>query len=312
MDLKKQNRPTIAILMATYNGERFLHDQIDSFIHQSSSNWQLIASDDGSADATVKILEDYQATLGADKIQIRRGPSKGFCKNFLSMACDASIRADYYAFSDQDDVWYPEKLQVAIDYLATQDPAIPAVYCGRTTYVDEQLKFVGYSPIFIYPRRFRNALVQSIAGGNTMVFNPAAKALLEAAGSLNVISHDWWLYILVMAAGGKVYYDPTPYVYYRQHPAALIGGNTSLSAKLKRLTMAINGRFRSWNDTNLSALQQCRHLMTENSTEILDLFLRLRNSHLIHRYRMIEVCGLYRQTRSGTISLIVAAALKKI
>jgi glycosyltransferase involved in cell wall biosynthesis len=86
MDLKKQNRPTIAILMATYNGERFLHDQIDSFIHQTSSNWQLIASDDGSADATVKILEDYQATLGADKIQIRQGPSNGFCKNFLSMA----------------------------------------------------------------------------------------------------------------------------------------------------------------------------------------------------------------------------------
>jgi hypothetical protein len=85
--------------------------------------------------------------------------------------------------------------------------------------------------------------VQSIAGGNTMVFNPAAKALLEAAGSLNVISHDWWLYILVMAAGGKVYYDPTPYIYYRQHPAALIGGNTSLSAKLKRMSPSNDRKF---------------------------------------------------------------------
>ena len=308
----KQQQPEIAILMATYNGQRFLSEQLDSFTQQTCTNWRLIASDDNSKDNTIDILKSYQNAWGSNKLEIRQGPSKGFCHNFLNVACDPSIKADYFAFSDQDDVWYPEKLQVAIDYLATQDPTIPTIYCGRTTYVNEDLKIIGQSPLFIYPRRFRNALVQSIAGGNTMVFNPAAKALIEAAGNLNVISHDWWLYIIVMAAGGKVFYDPNPYIYYRQHPNALIGGNTSVAAITERFIMAISGRFKQWNDINILALLQCRHLLTENALEILDLFLRLRNSHLIHRYRMIEVCGLYRQTRRGTISLIIAAMLKKV
>ena len=308
----ESNLPSIGILMGTYNGEKFIAEQLDSIATQTHPNWRLIASDDGSVDETLNILAQYQKAWGEQKLEIRQGPARGFSANFLSLACDASIDADYYAFADQDDVWQPEKFAVAINYLAKQDPAIPTVYCGRTAYVDDNLKPKGFSPLFIYPTRFRNALVQSIAGGNTMVFNRAAKKLLEAAGVLEVVSDDWWLYLLIMGAGGKVYYHAEPYVLYRQHADSLIGGNNSLVASAERIVLGIRGRFRYWNDIHVIALDQCRHLLTSNATEILDLFLRLRDSHFIHRCRMIEVCGLYRQTRRGSISLLIAAALKKV
>lgn len=298
--------------MATYNGSRFISEQLDSFADQTYQNWAVIVSDDGSQDNTLDILHQYQKNWGKQKLQVLSGPQKGFCQNFLSLCCNDEIDSEYFAFSDQDDVWCAEKLQVAIEYLEQQDPNIPTVYCGRTAYVDENLKPLGLSPLFTYPRRFRNALVQSIAGGNTMVFNRATKKLLEAAGPLEVVSHDWWLYLLVMGAGGKVYYDKIPYIHYRQHPQALIGGNSSLLESMERVFLTIKGRFRQWNDININALLRSQHLLSENNNEVLALFLRLRDSHLLHRCRMLEVCGIYRQTKRGTISLFMAAILGKI
>ena len=95
---------------------------------------------------------------------------------------------------------------------------------------------------------FENALVQSLAGGNTMVFNCAAKRLLEKAGSLDIVAHDWWTYKLTTAAGGFVVYDPEPSVEYRQHGQNLIGSNSSIFAKIQRIRMLLSNRFRDWND----------------------------------------------------------------
>jgi hypothetical protein len=99
------------------------------------------------------------------------------------MACDPGIKADYYAFCDQDDVWLAAKLAVAIRNISeNQKETLPYLYCSRTTYVNEKLKRIGCSRLFAFPRTFRNALIQSIAGGNTMVFNQATKGLLERVG----------------------------------------------------------------------------------------------------------------------------------
>jgi glycosyltransferase involved in cell wall biosynthesis len=106
--------PLVAILMGTKNGQRFLAEQLDSLIAQTHQNWVLIASDDGSTDDTLRILKAYQAKWPEGKLIIKEGPKRGFCTNFQSMACDPSIRADYYAFCDQDDVWLPTKLDVAL------------------------------------------------------------------------------------------------------------------------------------------------------------------------------------------------------
>jgi glycosyltransferase involved in cell wall biosynthesis len=305
--------PLVAILLCTFNGERFLSQQLDSLENQTHKHWKLIVSDDGSTDSTLEILKEYQSKWGSDKLVIRRGPQKGFCINFLSLACDSSINADYYAFCDQDDVWLPEKLQISLqNILSHQEIALPYVYCGRTTYVDEVLNPCGISPLFVFPTTFRNALVQSIAGGNTMVFNQALKKILDNIGPLDVPSHDWWLYIVTTGCGGTVFYDPNPYVLYRQHEDALVGGNTNFQAKLERLYMVLKGRFKSWNESNINALHTFEKMLLRENVETLHLFETLRKARFKDRIRLIEVVGLYRQTRKGTLSLYMAALINKI
>jgi len=308
--------PLVAILMGTHNGARFLLEQLDSLELQTHQNWVLIASDDGSADDTIKILKAYQAKWPAGKLIIKEGPKQGFCVNFLSIACDPKIRANYYAFCDQDDVWLPIKLEIAVGNIAAhqvhRDVTLPYLYCGRTTYVSEKLEPIGISPLFIFPAKFRNALVQSIAGGNTMVFNQETKLALEKVGVVNVSSHDWWLYLLVSGIGGVVYYDKVPQILYRQHDDSIVGENRSFTSKCLRAYTLLRGRFRIWNTKNIEALCVVGGMLTEDNQEILRLFKLLRSAKLIDRFRLMEVCGLYRQTWRGTISLVFAALLKKI
>lgn len=305
--------PMVAILMGTMNGARFLPEQLDSLAAQTHQNWFLIASDDGSTDDTLRILQAYQAKWPAGKLMIKKGPKQGFCANFLSMACDPGIKADYYAFCDQDDVWLATKLVVALQNITeNQEEGMPYVYCGRTSYVDENLKKIGCSPLFTFPRTFRNALIQSIAGGNTMVFNQCAKSALEKVGIVQHPSHDWWVYQLITGTGGEVFYDPIPQILYRQHKNALVGGNNSFMARAERISMVFKGEFRCWSDQNIAILCAVKPLLTHGGKETLELFKKLRNAKLKDRFRLMEVTGLYRQTWRGTISLLLAALFKKI
>jgi glycosyltransferase involved in cell wall biosynthesis len=308
--------PLVAILMGTMNGARFLPEQLDSLAAQTHQNWVLIASDDGSTDDTLRILKVYQAKWPAGKLIIKEGPKQGFCVNFLSMACDSSIKADYYAFCDQDDVWLPNKLEVAVDNIAAHQlhkgVTLPYLYCGRTSYVSEKLEPIGISPLFVFPAKFRNALVQSIAGGNTMVFNQQTKFALEKVGVVDVPSHDWWLYLLVSGIGGEVYYDKVPQILYRQHDDSIVGENRSFTSKCFRAYTLLRGRFRNWNTKNIEALCVVNGMLAEDNQEILRLFKLMRSAKLIDRFRLMEVCGLYRQTWRGTMTLYLAAFLKKI
>ena len=307
------NQKTVAILMSTYNGQEFLAEQLRSIAQQTHANWRVVLSDDGSTDDTLLIAQQFQEKWGSGRLETKTGPKQGFCLNFLSMACDDSIRADFYAFSDQDDVWMDDKLERALTYFeSVQDEYIPRVYCGRTQSVDEQLNHLGYSPLFCLPRSFRNALVQSIAGGNTMVFNQAAKELIEKAGLLEVVSHDWWFYQLIKGAGGTVYYDPKPSILYRQHPNALVGANRSIGARYDRFVFAWNGGFKRWNNINYAALCSVKHLLTKDNREILELFGTLRTAKFKDRFRLLAVCGIYRQTWQGTLSLWLATFLNKL
>jgi len=305
--------PLVAILLCTYNGERFLCEQLESLKSQTHENWFVVASDDGSKDQTLGILQDYQARWPHGKLIIRSGLQKGFCQNFLSLACDQSISADFYAFCDQDDVWLPTKLEVALMGINKNNEFDqPYVYCGRTEYVDEELKTIGFSPLFSLPRTFPNALIQSIAGGNTMVFNVKAKEYLEKAGLVNHPSHDWWLYQLITGVGGVVFYDPEPQVLYRQHGKSIVGANNTLLAKLKRICMVLQGQFYNWSEMNIAALSKVEHFLILSNKEKLDIFKRNRIGSLNKRLIMFMSVGLYRQTKLGTVNMIFAALIKKI
>jgi hypothetical protein len=186
------------------------------------------------------------------------------------------------------------------------------LYCGRTLYVSESLKPCGISPLFVFPPSFRNALVQSIAGGNTMVFNATAKKLIQDAGAAKVHSHDWWVYQLITAVEGNVLYDAVPYVLYRQHDDALVGGNNTVTAKMYRLWYLLQGRLKKWNDQNTVALRQIIGLMPKNNQQVFELFELLRSAGLVDRIRLMQIGGFYRQSRAGTLSLYFALILNKV
>nr|BFD40942.1 glycosyltransferase family 2 protein [Pseudomonas sp. FFPRI_1] len=303
----------VAILMCTYNGASFLAEQVNSFERQTHRNWQLYVSDDGSQDKTLDFLQALRKEWQSGQLQILKGPQKGFSANFLFLTCHADISADFYAWSDQDDIWKEEKLQKALAWLYTVPSHIPAVYCGRTKLISKFGVPCGYSPKFGFPPHFSNALVQNIGGGNTMVFNQAARSLLQQAGDDVVVpSHDWWVYQLVSGVGGSVYYDPEPTILYRQHDSNLVGSNASFSARFRRVYVLLKGGFCAWNGQNIQALETLEHRLTSESRYILACFKAARKQRLLQRFFLVRQAGLHRQTLFGNFGLIVAILLNKI
>jgi glycosyltransferase involved in cell wall biosynthesis len=305
--------PQLAILLCTYQGERFLADQLESIAEQSYADWKIWASDDGSQDRTLAILDSYKGKWGKSKISVCSGPKKGFAANFLSLVCSESIVADYYAYSDQDDIWDKDKLQRALDWLASVPKNVPALYCSRTQLVDEENNPIGFSPLFTKPPSFANALMQNVGGGNTMVFNNAARRLLQKAGTdIEVVTHDWWTYMVVSACGGQVHYDTRPSLRYRQHESNLVGKGTTWCSRLLRLRKLWEGRLQDWNARNIRAINQLRPWMTDQNRATLDHFSSARNQSLLPRMIGFARAGVYRQTLVSNLVLIAAIIFKKL
>ncbi|MCY1272662.1 Glycosyl transferase family 2 [compost metagenome] len=303
----------VAILLSTYNGAAYLAEQLDSLIAQTHENWQIYASDDGSQDHTLEVLKHYQHQLGDDRLTLLTGPHCGFAANFLGLLRHREIRAQYYAFCDQDDLWNPDRLELGVRWARSISPERPALYCSRTQIVDAQGYPLGLSPLFNETPCFKNALVQSIAGGNTMLFNNAARELLQCTPpNARIISHDWWTYILVSGCGGQVFYNPEPTIRYRQHNHNLMGTNASLRSRLKRLSYLLAGTFREWNAANLRALLPFHSRLTHENRETLELFEQARHASLLQRARLVQRSGVHRQTLPGNLGLVAATLLQRI
>ncbi|MDR0250510.1 MAG: glycosyltransferase family 2 protein [Burkholderiales bacterium] len=303
---------TIAILLCVYQGETFLAQQLDTIARQTHRHWKLYAADDGSTDRTRAILEDYQSQWGTDRLHITDGPQCGFAANFLTLLCRDAVHADYYAYCDHDDLWAPDKLERALRFVSPFPAEKPALYASRTKLIDASGASLGFSPRFTRPPTFTNALVQNIGGGNTMLFNEAARRLLKNAGVVDVSAHDWWTYLVVSGYGGTVLYDPTPSVQYRQHVKNQMGTNLGITAKLTRIRMLLDGHFRTWNTRNLTALHALRPQLTPENKKTLDTFTAVRSDSLFARLTALRRSGVYRQTFGGNLGLFVAACGGKL
>ncbi len=303
----------VAILLTTYNGARFLDEQLSSIAQQTHRQWTLYISDDGSSDSTLAIIKRFQQRLGSDRVRLFQGPRTGFAQNFLSLVRNPEIEADFFSFCDQDDVWFPDKLQRAITRIPRADEERPAVYCSRTRLIDEAGNIIGHSPLFARTPSFHNALVQSLAGANTMMLNKAARALLARVPSTApVVSHDWLCYLLVSGCGGRVFYDAEPSLDYRQHRGNLMGRNNSLRGRLARVRLMFGGTFREWTQKNLAALRTCAGLLDDRSRVALARFETARDANLPRRLYLLKKAGVYRQTGFGTVGLIIAASIRRI
>jgi glycosyltransferase involved in cell wall biosynthesis len=302
----------VAILLAVKDGERFLSDQLESFVNQTYQNWSLNVSDDGSIDSTVNIIRQFAGRV-SNSVTLRSGPRAGFCRNFMSLMQEDTIGGDYFAFSDQDDIWYPDKIERALRLLQTVPDSRPALYCSRTELVGSDAKHLGYSPQFTKCPSFQNALVQNIGGGNTMVFNKRARDLLKKVGDADVLLHDWLTYQVIAAAGGVILYDSKPSLKYRQHSDNLVGSNVGLCARAERVKMLFQGHSKQWNGLNLKALEYLGADITDNNKKILDNFTKMRcAAWLPQRLWFFIKSGVYRQTVMGNVSLLVAVVTRKI
>ncbi|WP_322418467.1 glycosyltransferase family 2 protein [Mesorhizobium huakuii] len=303
----------IAVLMGTKDGAAFIDEQLQSLLAQSHPLIDLWISDDGSVDGTVPIIEAWKSRWTKGRVTLVEGPRLGFAANFRSMILDRRIDADFYAFSDQDDVWEPDRLESAIRWMHAFGAEIPLMFCSRTATMTETGSLAGHSPLFRRPPSFRNALVQSIAGGNTILLNRTARDLLaRASARTGFVSHDWWAYLVVTGAGGVVHYDPRPLVRYRQHAANLVGANVSWAARVSRLGRLFKGEFADWTDLNLAGLAVNRDLLTPDAVACLDLFASGRQGSLFQRLRTLPASGVYRQTLPGTLGLYLAFVLGRI
>jgi glycosyltransferase involved in cell wall biosynthesis len=303
----------VAILMGTKDGAAFLEEQLSSLLAQSHSAVDLWISDDGSTDGTPAIIGTWKSRWHKGRLTLVDGPRQGFAANFRSMIIDPRIEADYYAFCDQDDIWESDRLESAVRWMRTVDAKMPAMFCSRTATMSETGSIVGYSPLFQRPPSFRNALVQSIAGGNTILLNRAARDLLAKASSrTHFVSHDWWAYLIVTAAGGVVRYEPRPLVRYRQHEANLVGANVSWRARFSRLEHLLNGGFARWTDENLNGLAANQDLLTKDAAACLSLLARSRKGNVLSRLTLLRRSGVYRQTPFGTFGLYLSVVAGRI
>jgi rhamnosyltransferase len=223
--------PRVDILLSTYNGSKYLAEQIASLQAQSASDWRLLVRDDGSNDGTVEILHQLAAldprihiVADDEPAASNLGASRSFCELLKQ------VEAPYFMFCDQDDVWHPSKVEKTLKQLELLDGA-PALVFSDLRIVDSKLQQL--SPSFMQYQRFdpqagmnfRRLVMQNHVVGCTLGAN---RALLELSGlryqpiPAAAMMHDWWL-ALVAAALGKMAYIDTPTIDYRQHANNALG-----------------------------------------------------------------------------------------
>ena len=219
----------VAILLATFNGEQYIREFLDSLCDQSYKDFCLYVRDDGSTDSTLAILNGYSSRLAIEVLQSdgRLGPAKGFMRIMEGAGSDHGC----YLFADQDDYWYPDKVERAAVALLDRKDEI-ALYCSRVEYVDEELKHLMYSRI---PRvlSIENAAVENIATGCTVGITHKVRSEVLDGKPYDFIMHDWWLY-LYCSAFGRVIFDVKPSIKYRQHGNNTIGAATGLLDDFRR------------------------------------------------------------------------------
>ena len=233
----------VLILLATYNGEEFLQQQLDSITSQSFSKWELIIRDDNSTDATREVISEWIAGLKGSHVRFEQASDTslhGALANFSTL-CDLALESDakYYCFCDQDDIWHSDKLETMVSRLAQLETHhgtdCPLLVHSDLQVVDSFGKLI--SPSFIHyqglPDPNRHSLqklqIQNNVTGCASLFN---RALLELATPVpvDIAIHDWWI-ALCAESTGKIEFIEHPLVDYRQHRKNLVGAKSRSVAK---------------------------------------------------------------------------------
>lgn len=214
-------KDTVVVMMSTYNGEKYIKEQIQSIIGQLGDNDSILIRDDGSKDDTLRVIE----SIADPRIQLIHGDNLGFAQSFLWLLYHVDDRHSVYMLADQDDIWCNGKIANASQYI--KDSEEPRLYCSRLTLVDEELQVLGDSPSFRKAPSFQNAISENIATGCTIAINAAALNIIRRVDhsileKQPIHYHDWWLYLNI-SYYGQVFWDETSRILYRQHGKNSVG-----------------------------------------------------------------------------------------
>lgn len=220
----------VQVLMSTYNGEKYLREQLDSILNQEEVEVKLLIRDDGSKDTTMNILKEYERKY--ECIKVYSGKNLGACNSFFDLIKNADKNISYYAFADQDDVWKKNKLNRALSKLQKYDD-IPTLYCGAYELVNSNLEKIGNESNHQKKVSFGNSLIECIYSGCTGVFNNKLLKLTLRQLPKHAYMHDWWVY-MIASSMGKVICDEEPCMLYRQHENNVLGGNSSRMKQIVR------------------------------------------------------------------------------
>ena len=224
--VKSESIPKFGVLLSYFEGDSFIQEQIDSIFNQEAVDVKLFIRDDGSSSRSFERLEKLCESHPRKKdIFLSRGQNLGVIDSFLLLLRDVDSNAEYFALSDQDDVWHPRKLVSAYCFMKSTDS--PLLYFSAQNIVDEKGAFLRTSRPITEHRRI-NAFFENIVVGCTAVMNkPLHSLVTKAQKPNNATMHDAWLY-LVASFCGRVCYDPTPSIDYRQHGKNLVGDRNSI------------------------------------------------------------------------------------
>lgn len=206
----------VQVLMSTYNGERFLREQIESILNQSWKNLDILIRDDGSRDQTREILKDYSEKYS--NVYIFLEENCGVARSFFELLKKSD--ADYVAFCDQDDIWMEQKIEAGVVKLSQKQG--PVLYCSNKILTDSAGNPMNQQDNKKRNPGFGNAAVECICTGCTAVMNRELADMIKKRLPDHAILHDWWSY-LVACYVGTVIFDEHAYIKYRQHGQNVVG-----------------------------------------------------------------------------------------
>jgi len=294
--------PEVSLVLSSFNGARYLSEQLDSLLAQKYPNLLINVRDDGSSDDTRSILKSYEAKH--PNIHVSFGEWLGIANSFFHLLQNNGDASQYFAFCDQDDVWCPDKIERAVEKLSEMGPGVPALYCSRLEYVSQDLSHLKYSRSPGRELAFQGALVENSATGCSIMLNRVARDMIVDSLPRQCIMHDWWCY-LVISAFGEVIYDDYPTVKYRLHTSNDTGAAVSFGEEIIRRV----GRFlRNRHDAFRIHVQAQEFAsifgerLPEDKQVVLARFLVSKTS-FIERIRFALDPGVYRQTRLDDLIL---------
>ena len=292
------NEKKIQILLSTYNGERFLTEQIDSIISQDCfEDCLVLIRDDGSSDGTKEILRQYE---NHPQFQIIYGENLGITDSYFWLLQNAKDDVDYYAFGDQDDIWLPQKLSMAANALNEYSEKDSLLFATLSRIVDERGSLLYDLPI---PQRgvsYYNAMVQNVLPGHTQVINRTMRRLVLERGIENIHVIDWWYY-LVASGVGKIVFLPEYTVLHREHSDNAIGmAETWFQNLSRRIYYIRQGRGNAFARQLEAFYQRYEDLLPEKQRQETELFLTSLPS-VMSRIRYAFNCKAYRQSRKENV-----------